>query len=112
MEMLLDVPLMEKVYHPATYTDSLIPVFANMLKGSKRILDPFGGVGKIFHVQTWLPNVEIEAVEIQPKWAHRHRKITIGNALDLPWSDDYFDAICTSPTYDLSAESQRTLVVG
>ena len=85
--------------HPAKYTDALIPSFVDMLRGSKRILDPFGGTGKIFDLAWWMPNVEIQAVEIEPEWAALHPKTMLGDALALPWGADYFDAVCTSPTY-------------
>jgi hypothetical protein len=92
----LDEPLPS---HPAKYSDALLFVMAKMLKGSKRILDPFGGTGKIFLLWHWLPNVQMEALEIEPEWAARNPRITCGNALAIPWPDGYFDAICTSPTY-------------
>ncbi len=85
--------------HPATYTDALLTTFARMLEGRKRILDPFGGTGGVFALAHWLPDAQIEAIEIEPEWAARHPLTRVGNALDLPWSSWYFDAICTSPTY-------------
>ena len=88
-----------KARHPARYSDELIPVLAQCLRGTTRILDPFGGTGKIFKLSFWLPGAQIEALEIEPEWAAYDQRITVGNALDLPWPNDYFDAICTSPTY-------------
>lgn len=88
-----------KVKHPAKYTDALLVTFARMLNGRQRILDPFGGTGKVFLLSHWLPNAQIEAVEIEPEWAAQHPRTTLGNALALPWADDYFDAVCTSPAY-------------
>lgn len=85
--------------HPAKYTDVLLPTMARMLQGRKRILDPFGGTGKVFLLEHWLGNVEIQATEIEPEWAARNPRTTLGNALALPWADGYFDAICTSPAY-------------
>lgn len=85
--------------HPAKYTDALLPVFVEMLDGCTRILDPFGGTGKIFDIAPFLPGASVEAVEIQPLWAAYDSRITLGNALDLPWGDNEFDAVCVSPVY-------------
>lgn len=94
--------------HPARYTDVLLTTFAKMLRGSKRILDPFGGTGKVFLLEHWLLNAQIEAVEIEPEWAAINPRTTLGNALALPWPDNYFDAICTSPTYGNHMADQST----
>ena len=85
--------------HPATYTDCLLPVMADLLRGAHRILDPFGGTGKIFALGALLPGAQIDAVEIEPEWAALDARMTLGNALALPWPAGTFDAICTSPTY-------------
>lgn len=85
--------------HPARYTDALLVAMAKMLRGKRRILDPFGGTGKVFLLNHWLPDAQIEATEIEPEWAAKHPRTTLGNALALPWPDGYFDAVCTSPAY-------------
>lgn len=97
-ERLIDLPL-SLPSHPAKYTEALLPIMATMLQGSKRVLDPFAGVGGIFKLDSFLPNTELFGVEIEPKWCERHPRTTLGNSLHLPWSDDYFDACCTSPGY-------------
>lgn len=53
----------ENPKHPAKYTDALLVTFARMLKGRQRILDPFAGTGKVFLLNHWLPDAEIEGVE-------------------------------------------------
>ena len=98
VDALFDVPAANPA-HPAKYTDALLLTMAKMLKGKHRILDPFGGTGKVFLLEAWLPDAQIEAVEIEPEWAAINPRTTHGNALDLPWGDGYFDAVCTSPTY-------------
>ena len=96
--MLFELPFANP-QHPAKYTDALLSTFVKMLKGCNKILDPFGGTGKVFLLNHWYPNAEIQAVEIEPEWAAINPRVTLGNALALPWEDGYFDAICTSPTY-------------
>lgn len=89
---------MRKVVHRARYTDSLLPIAAGLLAGATNLLDPFGGTGKVFRLNQWLPDCRISAIEIQPRYIEDPR-VTIGNALALPWLDEAFDAVFTSPTY-------------
>lgn len=98
METLFTLPTAQPK-HPARYTDVLLSTFVKLLEGRKRILDPFGGTGKVFLLNRWYPDAEIHAVEIEPEWAAINPRTTLGSALALPWADGYFDAICTSPTY-------------
>jgi SAM-dependent methyltransferase len=95
---LFDMPVAAP-QHPAKYTDAFLLAFVDALRDSKRVLDPFGGTGKIFLLNHWLPALQIEAVEIEPEWAALNPRTTLGNALALPWPNGYFDAICTSPAY-------------
>lgn len=67
---------MSNTKHPAKYTDALLPVMARMLRGRRRILDPFAGTGKAFLLSHWLPDAQIEAVEIEPEWAGQNPKTT------------------------------------
>lgn len=82
--------------------------FVKMSHGCNKILDPFGGTGKVFLLNRWYPSAEIQAVEIEPEWAKIHPQTTLGNALDLPWKENYFDCICTSPTYGNHMADQST----
>lgn len=80
--------------HPAKYTDKLLPVFEEMLKGHQLVLDPFAGTGKIHS----LPFLTV-GLEIEPEWAELHERTGLGDATQMPFNDESFDAICTSPTY-------------
>jgi SAM-dependent methyltransferase len=82
------------ISHPARYSDALLPIFAEVLGGYDWVLDPFAGTGRIHE----LP-MRTVGVEIEPEWADLHFDTVLGSALDLPWEDGEFDAICTSPTY-------------
>ena len=83
--------------HPARYSDDLLPHFAELLAGCVHILDPFAGTGKIHELQA--DGFKTVGIEIEPEWANLHPDTTVGSALALPFADDSFDAICTSPTY-------------
>jgi len=89
----------EQIRHPARYTDVLLPAFAELLQGARRIIDPFAGTGKVFALESLLPGCVVDAIEIEPEWAAMHPRTTVGNALTLPWPDAAFDAAVTSPTY-------------
>ena len=100
--------------HPATYTDALLPIFAELLlkshghsvavgPGPAKILDPFAGTGKIARLRAWLPQAEFYGYEIEPEWAEQARAAgcacTTGDSRQMHYPDAMFDAICTSPTY-------------
>lgn len=86
--------------HPAKYNDKLISIFYELLEGSKVILDPMAGTGKIFKLlEEFDSTLTIHAIEIEPEWAMLDKRITMGDALNLPYGDNTFDAIIVSPTY-------------
>ena len=79
--------------HPAKYSKELLPIFNKYLHGIKDVLDPFGGTGKLLEI---VPTATI--LEIEPEWAGMSNAI-IGDATDLPFKNESFSAVCTSPTY-------------
>lgn len=88
--------------HPAKYTDKLLPIFAELLKDTDNVLDPFAGVGKLALIRDLGYTGKIHLNELEPEWARQARPeatITTCDAEHLPYPDGYFDAICTSPTY-------------
>lgn len=92
-----------KVRHPAKYTDDFMSIFADLLNGRERILDPFAGTGKIGVIKNFGFDGEVYANEIEPEWIKPNKYncdfITTEDAEFLKYPTAYFDAICTSPTY-------------
>ena len=92
------------IKHPATYTDSFIPKFAELLIGCDKVLDPFGGVGKLARIKEYGFNGKVICNELEREWAETSKynvdEWHIGDAANMAWAEsNSFDAICTSPTY-------------
>lgn len=91
------------IKHPATYTESFIPKFAELLSGCKNVLDPFGGVGKLALIKQYGFTGKVVCNELEPEWAKAGKynvdEWSIGDAANLRFANCEFDAICTSPTY-------------
>jgi SAM-dependent methyltransferase len=92
------------IKHPATYTNSFIPIFANLLIGSENVLDIFAGVGKIAMIKEHGFSGKVVCNELEREWAetstHNVDEWHIGDAANMSWAKSgAFDAICTSPTY-------------
>ena len=89
------------VAHPAVFSKPILPAISVLLEPDhRRILDPFAGVGRVHELPEHVAwPIETVGVEIEPEWADLHPQTIVGNALDLPFQDDEFDAVATSPTY-------------
>lgn len=90
--------------HPATFTNSFIEIFYNLLKDCDEVLDPFAGVGKLSLIKDHGFKGRIVCNELEPEWANESEynvdEWHIGDAANMSWcQDNRFDAICTSPTY-------------
>jgi SAM-dependent methyltransferase len=88
------------LHHPAPYSDALLLLFCDLLaehaEAGDVILDPFAGTGRIHELR---PTFETVGVELEPEWAALSPHTFVGDATDLTFADDEFDAIVTSPTY-------------
>lgn len=82
------------VRHPATFSDQILAAIDDALGDAETVLDPFAGIGGIHRLDRSTVGVELE-----PEWAEQHPNTIVGNALDLPFPDEIFDAVATSPTY-------------
>jgi len=97
-------PVPSSVKHPATYTESFIPKFAELLFGCTNVLDPFGGVGKLALIKQHGFTGKVVCNELEREWAETGKydvdEWHIGDAANMGWAaSNSFDAICTSPTY-------------
>lgn len=87
-----------KVFHPAAFSDSIIRFLANSsLVPDGVLLDPFAGIGKVHHLAN--ASRRIIGVEIEEVWASQHPNTIVGDALQLPFGDEFFDGCVTSPCY-------------
>lgn len=82
--------------HPAKFPTPVLEAIAKWIPDGTRVLDPFAGVGGIHDLR---PRVETVGVEIEPEWADQSPHTIVGSALNLPYADDSFDVVATSPTY-------------
>ena len=87
--------------HPATYSEGMMFEAVKWLTKADKVLDPFAGAGGIYDLLGWLPDIEIEAIDIEANdgWTDMDKRVKHGNASSLRWDDAYFDAVVTSPTY-------------
>lgn len=92
-----------KIRHPATYSKKFLPIFVELLTGCPNVLDPMAGVGTLGAIRDLGYNGDIYLNELEPEWAQQApqdvTRVTVGDARHLPYPDDFFSAICTSPTY-------------
>ena len=82
--------------HPCPYPAAVLDTFAGLLDNQTRlkVLDPFAGTGRIHRLPHDTTGIEIEAL-----WAAWHPDTLVGDATKLPFLDESFDAVVTSPTY-------------
>jgi len=90
--------------HPATFTNSFIPIFAELLSGKEYVLDVFGGVGKLALIKDFGFEGKVICNEIEKEWVETSTypvdEWHIGDSANMEWANsNFFDAICTSPTY-------------
>jgi hypothetical protein len=89
--------------HPAVFTDSFIPIFAELLIGRENVLDIFAGVGKLALIKNYGFTGKVVCNELEKEWTESKYNVDewyIGDSENMVWAkNNSFDAICTSPTY-------------
>lgn len=84
--------------HPATFPEAIYGFFDQIVPANANVLDPFAGKGGI-HKLNGLNGRTTTGIELEAEWAECHPRTIVGTALDLPFSDNEFDAVVTSPAY-------------
>lgn len=95
--------------HPATYSAEVLPYISHLMDraaasgpslfGPPRVLDVFGGSGVKLHDLADAAGVESWATELEPEWAANHPRNIVADATRLPFADESFDLVATSPCY-------------
>lgn len=81
--------------HPAKFSQSVLDVLGPQLAPYDNVLDPLGGVGRIQEV---CPQAVVN--EIEHEWAVQcPGRAVVADAMTLPFADNTFEAIVTSPAY-------------
>lgn len=81
--------------HPARFSEAVLRAIVDLVPAKALLLDPFAGTGRIHQ----LTGARTVGVELEAEWATMSTGTIIGNALALPFAEDSFDAIATSPCY-------------
>ena len=86
----------EAVTHPAKFSSPILDKLREMADGLPGpILDPFAGTGRIHEIG----RDDTVGIEIEKEWSDTHPRTYLGDATSLPFEDDSFGSIVTSPTY-------------
>lgn len=91
----------ERVRHPAKFSQVILDLLEVLVKffdlQDKYVLDPFSGVGRVNSIGA----TKSIGNELEVDWASEDNSFRTvqGNALSLPFRDNSFGAIVTSPTY-------------
>ena len=96
--------MVDAVKHPAKYTDTLLTVVSQWLQPAKIVLDPLGGTGKLAHIKQYGFKGLVYINEIEREWADQAKdngadEVHCADACELPFRDNFFHAVCTSPVY-------------
>jgi len=87
------------IHHPARFSKALLPLLAAYLRAGWLVLDPFAGVGGLARLGFTGARFVLNEIEWNVITQAQGKCRVVGNALHLPFADETFDAVVTSPTY-------------
>ena len=96
-----------EIKHPAPFPrrllleiDKLLHKYGDPKLAEGRLLDPFAGIGRIATLGGYW---NFHGCELEPEWAKQAEalgmKVHVGDASNMPWPDEQFAALVTSPAY-------------
>ncbi len=96
--------VISEVRHPAVFPVGLLTAAARLLDdegvtSTGKMLDPFAGTGKGLKFMNTTRGNQVYGIELEPEWASRSDRVTVGSATCLPFGDNTFDVVFTSPCY-------------
>lgn len=94
-----DLSHLTKREHPAKFSEGIVETMAQMLfDRAGCVFDPFAGTGRLRELEALGPWC-VHTVEYEPEWAMWDPLTWLGDARNLPFEDERFPVIATSPTY-------------
>jgi len=90
----------QKIKHPATYTESLLGIFAEHLRGCANVLDPMAGTGKLGDIKPYGYRGRVICNDLEEWGTNRYvDEFYHVDAARLPFADGAIAAVCVSPPY-------------
>lgn len=94
-----DLSHLEKREHPAKFSEGIVETMAQLLFDRPGcVFDPFAGTGRLRELEALGPWC-VHTVEYEPEWAMHDPLTWLGDARDLPFENERFPVVATSPTY-------------
>lgn len=83
--------------HPAEWSEEVLVLLDKIVPTDVVVLDPMAGTG--WRLEEGLPGRALWGIELEPEWTMGAVWVQQGDATALPFEDDTFDWVVTSPTY-------------
>lgn len=80
--------------HPAPFSQAILDALRPLVQPDWLVLDPFAGIGRVHEL-----GARSIGVELEHEWACQHPRTIVADALCLPFADQTFEAIVTSPSF-------------
>ncbi len=90
---------MEFIGHPAKFSNNILDIIKDYIDPNWIILDPFAGTGKLKNIVNNKNNLYLNEIEYEWCIQGLPANCILSNTIMLPFKNNSFDCIITSPTY-------------